>query len=160
MTREEILAMKPGEELDGLVAERIMGLKRGVDFGEWPEHQWKRDSYGNVDRFGFEAGHHNGPACERCGYSYCVRCQSGPTQPCVVEPEPSSTDIKAAWHVVERLDSQGAGIIIENLQNKWQVQLSGNWRGKPICVIADAATFPEVICRAALLALLQGGNGV
>lgn len=38
MTREEILKMEAGPKLDALIAEKVMDLKDGKDFGEWDCH--------------------------------------------------------------------------------------------------------------------------
>lgn len=42
---------------------------------EFPEHQWRRNEYGNIDEFAMGFGYHNGPVCERCGYSFCEHCE-------------------------------------------------------------------------------------
>lgn len=39
-------------------------------------HVWAENDYdGNVDVFGLEFGHHNGPRCVNCGYSFCHHCE-------------------------------------------------------------------------------------
>lgn len=41
---------------------------------EYPEHQWRRTESGEIDDAAIIYGYHNGPMCERCGYSFCVLC--------------------------------------------------------------------------------------
>lgn len=42
-----------------------------------PEIYEKGDVYANqVNDFAFSSGHHNGPECKNCGYSYCRHCKS------------------------------------------------------------------------------------
>jgi hypothetical protein len=65
MTREEILSLE-GEVLDAAIAERVMGLKHGVDFGVWPEHDWTRDEDGEIDWSAYEYDYYNGAKCQRC----------------------------------------------------------------------------------------------
>lgn len=38
------------------------------------QHQWKRED-GDIDIFAYEAGHHNGPVCVRCGDGFCRHCE-------------------------------------------------------------------------------------
>lgn len=58
-------------------------------------HKWVLNTYDNeVDIFGYEEGHHNGPKCELCGYGFCHHCQDLPEEECrigVIEGELSST---------------------------------------------------------------------
>jgi len=99
--------LPPGPELDALVAEKVMGLKPGVDFGSWPEHDWKRDEDGEIAPFGYDGDTHNGPQCTRCHHSYCEHChpEGDPYDPTrEVRPPAYSTAIIRAWQVVERLD--------------------------------------------------------
>ena len=30
---------------------------------------------GEIDNFAFEYEYHNGPVCERCGFTFCMYCQ-------------------------------------------------------------------------------------
>ena len=117
MTRDEILNMPAGRELDVLVANKVLGI---VPTKWHPlENPWDE-----------------------------------------IPLRPYSTDIAAAWKVVERLHEKGfytgfyrngkgatdkRGNFIEN----WGVDIG--------CVIelADQPTLPLAICRAALLAVLE-----
>lgn len=54
---------------------------------EYPEHQWRRKENGEIDDFAMEFGYHNGPVCERCGYSFCEHCEPDGYDkgPCVID---------------------------------------------------------------------------
>ena len=54
---------------------------------EYPEHQWRRKENGEIDDFAMEIGYHNGPVCERCGYSFCEHCEPDGYDkgPCVID---------------------------------------------------------------------------
>ncbi len=105
--------LEAGPALDAKIAERVMGLTPGVDFGSWPEHDWKRTENGEIDNWAWDTDNHGGPSCVRCYYGYCDGCQDAPTEPCEVEPPTYSTNITCAWEVVERMGELG--------HIKWQV---------------------------------------
>lgn len=135
MTREEILAMKPGRELDALVAKNVMGWKysqvspdtkkfycliSGNNKGWWKAPDWK------------------GWGCASCGE----------------EPHEYSTDISAAWEVVEK-----AKIAI--------IPQCGAPEDMSYCAWVEEGPFskeikvfsltaPEAIVKAALIAYLEG----
>ena len=44
---------------------------------EFPEHDWERDEDGRIDEFAMVYEYHNGPYCNRCGYSFCIHCTPG-----------------------------------------------------------------------------------
>lgn len=135
-------------KIDALVAERIMGLVPQVDFGQWDEHEWRCNEDGEIDMFGFEFDHHNGPICVRCGYFYCEDCQDGPAEPCVKAPPRYSSDIAAAWQVVEKMRERATYMAVERHPNYWRaVVYDGNWYFE-LSEHADAA--PLAICLAAL----------
>lgn len=54
---------------------------------EYPEHQWRRTENGEIDDGAIIYGYHNGPMCERCGYSFCVFCDPDGwnKEPCVID---------------------------------------------------------------------------
>ena len=54
-------------------------------------HKWKLDEDGFIDMFTFEDEFCNGPACEYCGYVFCIHCnQYGwADAPCMPEDEDS-----------------------------------------------------------------------
>lgn len=43
-------------------------------YQEFPEHDWERDEEGKIDEFATVYEYHNGPRCNRCGYSFCIHC--------------------------------------------------------------------------------------
>ena len=54
---------------------------------EFSEHQWRRTEKGKIDEFAMCFDYHNGPACERCGYSFCEHCEPNgwDEEPCVID---------------------------------------------------------------------------
>lgn len=54
---------------------------------EYPEHQWERTETGEIDDGAMMYEYHNGPVCERCGYTFCILCDpSGyDKEPCVID---------------------------------------------------------------------------
>lgn len=42
----------------------------------YEEHDWYRTENGEIDTCAMESGIHSGPMCKRCGYSFCVYCDS------------------------------------------------------------------------------------
>jgi len=119
MTREQILALPPGRELDALVAEKVMGQK--LPLGPSEEARSVGPWF-----------HGEGAVCP----SY-------------------STDIAAAWQVVEKFQQTGLAVF-----SFWTGQYPGYTAnlncetadGKWRYFTADADTAPLAICRAALLA--------
>lgn len=96
--------MRDNESLDSEVAARIFG----VDVTPHPEHLWERNSSGNVNEFAMEADNHNGPMCERCGYSYCQHCEDPKEAereelPCVNWRPAYSSSIEAAFSIVAHI---------------------------------------------------------
>ena len=99
MTLDDVMKLE-GRTLNEAVAERL-GLVRGADFGEWPEHDWKRTESGEVDRHAFEVENHNGPSCRRCYYGYCEWCLKEPEERCTVDAPDYATDWRDAMQVRE-----------------------------------------------------------
>ena len=124
-----------GRELDALIAEKVMGL---------PPEQWRHDAPGCEDIY------YN--VCNRCGLSQNSKSDAEFYQERCPEPAPYSTDIAAAWLVVEklRLAVVSGDDPKDGSHGYWAgvpVPLGGNmedWRG--------ADTAPLAICRAALAA--------
>ena len=120
LTKDEILAMKHGRELDALVAEKVMGW---VDL-------WKDEKHFKMYP----------PNKQNVGIRYAGR----------TEVWNYSTDISAAWKVVEEfnfyIDNAGYGekkyrVILGELNNNNDI-----YRPE-----AFGETAPEAICKAALL---------
>lgn len=111
MTRDEILNMPAGRELDALIAEKVMGLKVDYEFDEVlePRVPFLVDKY---DEWGYLPNY--------------------------------STDIAAAWQVVERFESH---CTMNNVHGIWECYL-------PDFAIGKDKTAPLAICRAALLAVM------
>lgn len=155
--------MNAGRELDALVAEKVMGLMPGKDFGEWPEHDWLKNEDGSVDIFAMDADTHNGPRCIRCNYGYCHHCQTRPTQPCVKSPVPYSTGILFAWRIVEHMKKNHTHGVFSitgpsDEHNKWFCIFEKKWRGHNLDAKdhfdwPSADTAPLAICKAALKAV-------
>lgn len=138
MTPAEIDALPAGYELDALVAEKVMG---------WTE----RDSRG-------PGGH---------PMRRWFPPQNGPWEWDQDEPKPYSTDIAAAWEVVEKLATDGWFQILCNPNGPdgkqvWRVELdppsqSGERLHARVLEGTDRSygdTAPVAICRAGLKALL------
>lgn len=110
MTRDEILAMKPGRKFDKLIAIKLMGFSM-TDDGNW----------------GLK--------------------EDGRTEP-VFE---YSTDIAAAWEVVERLLEKGIATHIKCFLDTFSVECH---ELDVSTGIVTANTAPEAIVKAALLAVM------
>jgi hypothetical protein len=77
--------MPAGRELDAFIAEKVFGLVPQKDFGEWPEHEWKRDEKGEIDEY-VELGEYDmGRVCVRCHKSDS-KVYGGGEGPCVADP--------------------------------------------------------------------------
>jgi hypothetical protein len=120
MTRDEILKMEAGPELDALIAEKVM------EWTEWPIS-------GDYVTLHGKTGH-------------------------TIDTFNPSSDISAAWEVVEKLQDTPTEYFFEICKTPviwrqsgkpthWHVELGGQK------AYADAA--PLAICRAALLAVME-----
>lgn len=144
MTREEILKMPAGKEIDALIADHVMYWNHNHEINE----------------------------CEDGWYNYCMICGYEPrfeeVEPgkCYGYPR-YSTNISAAWEVVEALRERqipiqirgdewydGGGWIVEimdvlgkKVKHKSYIEVSGPNRGRPNVCLA--------ICHAALLSVLE-----
>ena len=142
--------MKAGRELDALIAEKVMGLPvkdyRGT--GRQPALSW--------------AGEYVGIGWAANDEPYIVRDDKGWAGcPHVALIPHYSSNIAAAWEVVERLvstpgpngdhhsvqvDYSGGAVVVIDENEDWQVS-------------AIAGTVPLAICLAALKAVSQEGQG-
>lgn len=108
--------MKPGREVDALVAEKVMGIRVTFEQGDyWP------------------------PA--RPGENFS-------TQPI----RAYSTNIAAAWEVVENLNDFGSFNLKRTGPAGWIARLR-DWRATPTTIEASAPSAPHAICLAALKAV-------
>lgn len=133
MTKEEILAMEAGRELDKVVGEKVFGLDVKV-------------FQGFIDKY---------------SYQYRTPSEYGETY----EFLPFySTDISAAWLVVEKMCNWDVGdnMLVLTGQAKdptsnndtggwWEAEVNGDW-GK---AIAGGKAASGAICKAALLVKLE-----
>jgi len=159
MNKEEILAMEAGQELNKLVAEQIFGKKvvtvkylsgyTSLKKEDLPSNEVYEECYATV--FG------DGETALFADYApdFLVKLDL---------LEEYSTDISAAWQVVEKMIDKSYSFHLEYYSSKpdWtpksypiRVYFS-NWQG----VIQEEAkgykiTIPEAICKAALLATLE-----
>jgi len=166
LTREQILEMKAGREFDALVAELVMGWEwlqrpneeagsvviRKALFGPEP---WVRFNF-NPEQWV--------PAQESAPRFYdwdeCCGLRENDGHINTFRLPPYSTDIAAAWTVVEKLIERTPeeDIHIEHLHGEWAVDCfySVHFGGWDECVLAETA--PLAICRAALIATNSKGN--
>lgn len=118
--------LNAGRELDALVAERVMGLT-----------SFKHDGYDGE--------------CAKCGFEWDPH-RGGPGTACPI-PDPYSTDIAAAWEVVEKLCASGKGFTLEHpgfSPGTPDIHVFASFGMSPYMV---AETAPLAICRAALKAV-------
>lgn len=127
MTKEEILAMEAGPEMNALVAEKVMG---------WI---WIDGEYGHPT----EKGPFNDCECPSHSYQKTLLPRY-------------STDIAAAWEVVNKLGRKSINkiaaetglatfLLVQYPNGTWKANFSG-YRTS-----VEADTVPLAICRAALL---------
>jgi len=115
----KIRNMKPGRELDALVAEKVMGwtyghpCPEGMDCLHWADEKGKVRDY---------------------------------------KPPQYSTDIAAAWEVVEKMSEQWPQYQLAKIEDGWSVMWGFDGYGWPE---ATGKTAPEAICKAALLAVTE-----
>ena len=142
MNENEIRNMEAGRGLDALVAERVMRIaimsderKRTAAWGHG------KSSPGNVKAVNGVFIYYNDRGgikkVEQAFHRY-------------------STNIAAAWEVVEKMRERGLDVSIANREhNTWGVDF---WRtvkrGEDRCWFGDAGALPLAICRAALLAVM------
>jgi len=135
--KEEILAMEAGRELDVLVAKEIFGIEVEWDYALWDVNK-------QCNKLPFCKGK--------------PRTVLGPMAHSVSNTIPGySTDISAAWLVVEKLiDIHPQGDFhLEHLEDEWCC----GWCYPPSGADLDnwicGKTAPEAICKAALLTRLE-----
>lgn len=129
--------MKAGREMDALVAEKVMGWEPIVDFpmgsGQALAPGWK----------GYWTGE-------------WFRWTERPVQDSdeVEEPWSPSTDIAAAWEVLEKFPDFAVTTMYEGYVRKWaMVDNRPPYASKPAQHWAYGETFPHAICLAALNAV-------
>lgn len=154
MTREEILALEPGPELDRLIAERVMGWKLESD-PELPRAWLRYDS--EQAKWVWAGWWAEEPPIEKdpdTGEEYV------PTAWLLAGSKvwSPSRDIAAAWEVVEKLLDHGFSVdLYSRSRGRWEVVLSDG--DTLIVATATAEKPPLAICRVALLALGVNDEG-
>ena len=142
MTQDEILAMEAGRGIDALIATHILGLawwRRGQS-GQWIAlcpHDTEIPDYWIRDVPPIDIGEDD--------LSEAVPCYS--------------TDIAAAWQVADKLHNSGWWVRVKSAMNEDLEQLGwaahiGRWWNREY-LGTWALTAPLVICRAALLAIME-----
>ncbi len=153
MTRSQILVLEAGPELDALIAEKVMGFPGPT--GYWGPNKPK-GTHLDYDFFGMDQDASQAAYMLHWGRKGTIglcRWKEGWGPLCVDE---YSTDISAAWEVVEKI-RVGRDIHIESGlyegEERWSVSTCyevGEWKG---WISADK---PELaICRAALLSVME-----
>lgn len=134
MTLAEALALPAGPELDRIVAERVMGWR------------WRRSNV-TGRRALYPA---DGPWPE-----WMTESASGAEEECrdhwAASLPPYSTDVAAAWMVVERVEPGLSHIGVT--APGWEVVIyRAPDGGEPVEIVESGPTAPLAICRAALAA--------
>ncbi len=162
LTREQIEQMPAGREMDGLIAEHILGFRRSL-YGEQvvfesPEYQQReRDGLPTVT----------------LGGVYSIRDAKGGRESVIAGNHPKSgwpntlidfysTDIAAAWKVVEALEPRGYLVDITRRKDfttggfPYECEIWDTSAGPDRTAQADVA--PLAICRAALLTTVESST--
>ena len=132
MTREEILAMKAGRELNIRVAEDVMGFEFSEDeiFGDTESYKLSR---------------RRTPLARFAGNQIY-----GPLRH-------YSEDMSAAQRVVDKLKKYNVRLEFNHHTENWEAWFSHR-KADFSYPIASAVTIPEAICKAALLTMLEVKN--
>ena len=136
MTYDEIMALEAGRELDALVAEKVMGWK--WDKGNSLQHLLLGPD-GAIGAVIFHDG---------------IADDDGIVQP--LDCPHYSTDIAAAWEVVEKLRraNDGEYLFTINDAGMWYAKFLDE-HGEPVSRSGFCDTAPLAICRAGLLAVME-----
>lgn len=134
MTRDEIMDMQAGAEMDALISSKIFEVMAFRATGNW-EHENESDYLDEGEAYYF-----------------------GEYQETIRLPK-YSTDIAAAWEIVEKLKAAGKWLSISTsfigTDEKWCCEYSeNNIQSEVDFVLAETA--PLAICRAALLPVSNG----
>lgn len=109
-----------------IIAEKLLGLKEGIDFGRRDSHDWHLEKSGEIDEWLMDYDYHNGPLCKFCGYSYCVHCQQ-PDELCEKEVYYSYMDLIEA---ANKFFSSAIIYFRDNESSKIITILNGYCRGE------------------------------
>jgi hypothetical protein len=146
MTRDEILNMSAGREMDALIAERVMGWTPWVEKrGEYDYVIWQR----NGDKEPWFS--HRGWETHKSRYSKLIKYDSHYHIEVGLHKF-SSGGYDEAFEVVEKMKSDGWEFYFEWKDKPWALFENDE------CLLdkyADADTVPLAICKAALLTTLE-----
>jgi hypothetical protein len=135
----DLAKIEAGRELDALVAEKVMG--------------W------HVERFKFE---YDGHISDSMVWITDPKRKDDPPyerQDVTINPKPYSTDMSAAWEVVEKLIEKWESVSIRsNEKGSWEFYFStwGFQKPNPFRFESAWLSAPHSICLAALTALSEG----
>jgi hypothetical protein len=139
MTRDEILGLEAGNNLDILVAEKVFGWRKGTNEYNILGWQWsKRDGTPVLD--------------DSWDGVWVTPLSCTPNY---------STDIKAAWEVVEKMREKSFYVRVNSIGKYFECCFiknfvnENNTPGSFIGLSNTCKTAPEAICKAALLAVLE-----
>lgn len=141
MTREEILNMPAGKEMDALITEKIMGLV-------WDETRCRVCGWPLAD-----------DPKDGCILSDCSMRPLPKTR--ADEPAIYSTDLGAAWKLNDHLKQQGWRFYMRDFDGvmygkSCAAEFQKGDAAGPSTGWVEAETAPLAICRAALLAVMDG----
>ena len=131
--------LEAGRELDVLVAEKVMGLI--------PCDKWRATYGGYGMAITMQGALHVNDGCEHDGRCYPIG-----------HPSCYSTNIAAAWEVVEKLNKMQLGwFSLEQFgargQEEWTAMIWTGGEDEADCFAGHAETVPPAICHAALKAI-------
>lgn len=129
------------KQINEFIAEKMFGLVRQKDFGEWEEHDWEKNKDGSIDEWAMGIGYCNGPACTRCHHSFCMHCSDNYEKelhegPCMVD---APNYIEYYQQVIDK--AQAIVIKKQSNRNIFEVYFNGSKAedkvlGKAICLSA------------------------
>lgn len=138
-------AQGSAQDLDALIAQRVMGL---VPCADW-----------EVTNFGSAGGPALLKKCEHPADTCYPTVTTGSIYGTIGGPRRYSADIRAAWQVVERILAIPREFRLERLAAPgWRVG-TRSARGSRRWAWVTAETAPEAICRAALELVQENSNG-
>lgn len=137
LTREKILSMEPGRELDALVAKHVKGCENAPSI-----------FYSDLDITKSYYCIVGSPASEEVNV---IEYIDGEWIQYSFNP---STDISAAWEVLEKMKQKDYLFSITNTVGGWYVVSLTDWGGNCNIYKVENKPVPEAICKAALLAVM------
>jgi hypothetical protein len=151
VTKDEILALVPGREMDALVAEKVMGWTGRKTVYQWFDR--KRHEYPLII---FAIGGEGMGSYETFVDGEGNKIQYGNPHKVFFTPN-YSTDIAAAWEIIRKLNKKDIYLEVKQWfgQELWIRLWTGSGALKSSLNLKSIDAFPEGICKAALLA--KGG---